>query len=221
MAVVCRKNKVPSCMVSIEKSRGFNLIELLVALVVVAVALFAVAKIQILGLQSGESAKQSTASTVNVLNLLERLDAHRVGIGNMLDGSDDGISYFMSSADTKNGDSCNEFPIGFDDTDGSGVACEIDAWVYSVKNSLNLVNDEDICANVFIETVPNFNYKLGMKYRIPKVTVEYKWRKTPSSSADINCNLVDNRLPPPKYDSNPSNDQTAEIGYSTMEYLLP
>ena len=53
-------SKVTNSMVFIGKSKGFNLIELLVSLVVVALSLFAVAKIQIMGLQSGESAKQST-----------------------------------------------------------------------------------------------------------------------------------------------------------------
>jgi len=51
----------------IGKTFGFNLIELLVSLVVVAVSLFAVAKIQIFGLQAGEGSKQSTASTTDIV----------------------------------------------------------------------------------------------------------------------------------------------------------
>lgn len=213
-------SKVTNSMVFIGKSKGFNLIELLVSLVVVALSLFAVAKIQIMGLQSGESAKQSTASTVNVVNLMERFDAHRVGIGSLLAKNKGTVTFFLNKNKFE-GVNCNNFAIGFDDTDGSGVPCEIDAWIYSVWNSLNLQNDDDICAKVTIKDVPGFKYKTGMKYKIPKVMVDYKWRKTPSSSANLNCVKDGERLPPPVYSTNVSVDQSAEIGYSTMEYLLP
>ena len=87
----------------IGKTFGFNLIELLVSLVVVAVSLFAVAKIQIFGLQAGEGSKQSTASTVSVVNLMERLSGHRQGISKLLKTSSDGYVIFtLNDVDAMN-----------------------------------------------------------------------------------------------------------------------
>lgn len=105
----------------------------------------------------------------------------------------------------------------------TGIKCEIDAWIYSVWNSLNLEGEKDICANIFISSVDGYEYKTGEKFDVPRVAVEYKWRKTPSSAAaKMHCTLNDkNRLEPPKFSTNADEDETAEIGFSSMEYLLP
>ena len=197
----------------IGKTFGFNLIELLVSLVVVAVSLFAVAKIQIFGLQAGEGSKQSTASTVSVVNLMERLSGHRQGISKLLKTSSDGYVIFtLNDVDAMNmsASACSKVPLADEyrnkNSAETGIKCEIDAWIYSVWNSLNLEGKK---------TNENFD--------VPRVAVEYKWRKTPSSDANkMRCTLNDkNRLEPPKFSTNADEDETADIGFSSMEYLLP
>lgn len=214
----------------IGKTFGFNLIELLVSLVVVAVSLFAVAKIQIFGLQAGEGSKQSTASTVSVVNLMERLSGHRQGISKLLKTSSDGyIKFTLDNVEAMNmSDSdCSKVPLADEyrnkNSAETGIKCEIDAWIYSVWNSLNLEGKKDICANILITSVDDYEYKTGEKFDVPRVAVEYKWRKTPSSAAaKMRCTLNDkNRLKPPKFSTNADEDETAEIGFSSMEYLLP
>ena len=168
------------------KSRGFNLIELLVSLVVVAVSLFAVAKIQITGMQTTHGAKQSTSSTVSTVNLLERLSGHRDGLRTLLDAqTSHNVSYQLKSADQD--DKCNTLPT----------------------------HDEE-----------NSDSKEDLDYNLPRVIVEYKWRKNPSSSnwgenGSKACVFENNRLNPPVYSSNPSADESADVGFSSMEYLLP
>ena len=212
------------------KSRGFNLIELLVSLVVVAVSLFAVAKIQITGMQTTHGAKQSTSSTVSTVNLLERLSGHRDGLRTLLDAqTSHNVSYQLKSADQD--DKCNTLPTHDEENSDSSKAnlaieCEIKAWVFSVHNSLNLVESTDICANVFISDIRDYEYKKNFDYNLPRVIVEYKWRKNPSSSnwgenGSKACVFENNRLNPPVYSSNPSADESADVGFSSMEYLLP
>lgn len=214
----------------IGKTFGFNLIELLVSLVVVAVSLFAVAKIQIFGLQAGEGSKQSTASTVSVVNLMERLSGHRQGISKLLKTSSDGYVIFtLNDVDAMNmsASACSKVPLADEyrnkNSAETGIKCEIDAWIYSVWNSLNLEGKKDICANILITSVDDYEYKTDENFDVPRVAVEYKWRKTPSSDADkMRCTLnAKNRLEPPKFSTNADEDETAEIGFSSMEYLLP
>lgn len=211
--------------------KGFNMIELLVSLVVVAVSLFAVAKIQITGMQSVEGAKQTTGSTVSIANIIERLSGHRDGIRAILGNSGNGsANFFLDKVDALSDVSgCDAVPSA-DEASSSdkaikGLKCEIDAWVYSIYNALNLSDAEDICANITITDVSGtsgYSYKTGFKYSVPMVRVEYKWKKAPSvDSSKLKCTVTDNKLAQPQYSHDPAVDETAEIGYSSMEYLLP
>ncbi|MCR4554764.1 MAG: prepilin-type N-terminal cleavage/methylation domain-containing protein [Succinivibrionaceae bacterium] len=210
-----------------RRAKGFNLIELLVSLVVVAVSLFAVAKIQITGMQSVEGSKQSTSSVVSVANLVERLSAHSTAVRTV--SRKGGIVELFKGASAVNDAHSSQLADCGGTKDESNLAdakvviyCEIDAWIYSVYNALNLRNDSDICAFVNIRFTPGYDYKDDFKgIKIPKILAQYKWKKAPSVSTDINCEATDNKLEPPKYNTDPSQDETADIGFSAMEYLLP
>lgn len=220
----------------LTRMRGFNLIELLVSLVVVAVSLFAIAKIQITGMQSVEGAKQSAGSTVSVASFIERLSLHREAVRTILDASTatpHSLTYLLKSLDDEalNGATSSACKGDLDqlkvDEATTSVVCEIDAWLYSVYNALNLKNPGDICAYISISDATDYKYKsnssVSFRYAIPVVMVEYKWRQSPTSATstdDFNCNLKDGHLIKPNltYDSK---DQSGEIGYSSMEYLLP
>ena len=225
-------------------TRGFNLIELLVSLVVVAVSLFAVAKIQITGMQGVEGAKQSTSSTIGVVNLIERLSIpeHRDGIRTLI-STQSGNQFAVSGSLKKfNQDfgsvNCEDVP-SYEEATNPEVAkrainCEIGGWIESLKNAFNISSDEDICMNVLARDVSDsssgFEYRNDsdgvhhFAYRIPRITVEYKWKKVSSAqfTGTTFCQLDNGLLVRPEISySNDTKYTDTDIGFSSMEYILP
>lgn len=214
-----------------RQARGFNLIELLVSLVVVAVSLFAVAKIQITGMQGVEGAKQSTASTVGVINLIERLSIpeHRDGIRTLINKNGSiAESGSLRDFNTKYGHlKCENVPSKDEATKPTvaenAINCEIGGWIESIKNAFNIESDQDLCMNILIQDVSGdgFIYRTGFVYAIPRITIEYMWRKAKVDQT-LNCtpNSSTNLLEKPNYGYDATNSDS-DIGYSSMEYLLP
>lgn len=224
-----------------RQARGFNLIELLVSLVVVAVSLFAVAKIQITGMQGVEGAKQSTTSTVGVVNIIERLSIpeHRDGLRTLI--SADSHHEFKTSGtldefnDKYGSLDCNNVPSQAEATNRDvaerAIHCEIGGWIESIKNAFNIASESDLCMNIYVRDVSDsshgFSYRNSddgtFAYRIPRITVEYKWKKVDAGSEDDFCTLENNFLKKPtiNYSTTEHEYADANIGFSSMEYILP
>lgn len=222
-----------------RQARGFNLIELLVSLVVVAVSLFAVAKIQITGMQGVEGAKQSLTSTVGVVNLIERLSIpeHRDGIRTLISSSTNRrfqTSGSLEKFNTLYGDlDCNNVPSQEEATNKNvaerAIQCEIGGWIESIKNAFNIAKEPDLCMNVFVRDVSDptngFIYRTSstrtFAYDIPRLTIEYMWKKV-DDGTELDCELENNLLKKPTINyATESEFADANVGFSSMEYILP
>ena len=199
-----------------KKIKGFNLVELLIALIVVSVALFGVAKLQINGMHGMESAKMTTSSVVNVASLIERLSKQRDEIKVYLDTH----AKFsrLKNNNTPEVDACNVTDTTADaNKAGISINCEIDAWVSAAFKTLNLQNSTDICYAVNISYDDNYSYNASMMYAIPRITVALKWQKIPGVGWDNGgggCSVNDSGLMTvPNADS--------DVGYMSMEYIAP
>lgn len=208
-----------------KKNMGFNLIELLISLLVVAIGLFAIAKMQILGIHGVEQSKSSTASTIIVGNVIERLSKQRDAIRIYLDkygtytrtGSqlDSGFAEHCSESDT-------DISEGSSGKAQNALDCEISYWVESLVNAMKL-GASDGCYRIIIEDSAPYAYKAveetenATYYKIPKIKVSILWNQISGSSAltaDM-CNAFQESglHQAPAIKSN--------IGFSTMEYLAP
>jgi prepilin-type N-terminal cleavage/methylation domain-containing protein len=214
-----------------KKYSGFNLVELLIALIVVSIALFGIAKLQVNGMHSMESAKMTTSSVVNVANLVERFSKIRDEIKVYLDANDKFVAQKSSRSRLVTDDSlCENKPVcatGSGDSIGNrtGICpesaditlkCEIDAWMASTFETLNLQNDDDICYSVRVAYDDNFEYSPGIKYAIPKVTIALKWKKISGvdwGNGGCSANADTGLMTVPAVDS--------DIGYMSMEYIAP
>lgn len=207
-----------------KKNMGFNLIELLISLLVVAIGLFAIAKMQILGIHGVEQSKSSTASTIIVGNVIERLSKQRDAIRIYLDNQG---TYTKTDSQLDSGfaEHCSETET--DISEGSSgkaqnaLDCEISYWVESLVNAMRL-DASDGCYRIVIEDSAPYAYKAvetanATYYKIPKIKVSILWNQISGSSAltaDM-CNATQESglHKSPAIGSN--------IGFSTMEYLAP
>ncbi len=201
-----------------RKSYGFNLIELLIALILISIALFAIAKLQISGMHSMESAKTTTASVVNVSNLVERLSKDRDEIRTYLESNKSYYIHRSSSASVA--ENCSGGGAGTAAEAKITLDCEVDAWVSATFSTLNLESKNDICYTVLIRETNNFSYG-SFSYAIPLITVSLKWKKTTgvdwktSATGDTGCtgNKDTGLMTVPSPDG--------DIGYMSMEYIAP
>lgn len=201
-----------------RSSKGFNLVELLIAMIVVSISLFGVAKLQVNGMHGMESAKLTTTSVVSVANLVERLSKQRDEIKVYLDHK---AAYTVAGASSASivpgGASCNSAGADSEEHARLSLDCEIDSWLSATFSTLNLQDSNDICYAVRISYAnANFNYSAGMRYAIPQILVAIKWKKVSGSSWDTGgCNATNDTgtIAAPGADS--------DIGYMSMEYIAP
>ena len=214
-----------------KSSGGFNLVELLIALIVVSIALFGIAKLQVNGMHSMESAKMTTSSVVNVANLVERFSKTRDEIKVYLDANDKFLAQKTSKSRlvTDENSCINKpaCPVTASSSLGTrtGICpesaavtlkCEIDAWMASTFETLNLQNDDDICYSVRIAYDDNFEYSPNIRYAIPKVTIALKWKKISGvdwGNGGCAANADTGLMTVPAVDS--------DVGYMSMEYIAP
>ncbi len=202
-----------------NKSKGFNLIEVLIALVVISISLFAVARVQIAGMQGMETAKESTSSAVNITNLMERFSKQR-----------DAIRLYLTmnpvEGFVRNG--LGDMDVGCDAMQAAiinatqaeqALSCEVEAWASSMVASLNLESPRDLAYGVTVrDQATNYQYTANISYSIPRITVAVMWKKNPGAK---DMTIADYKLKddgsglmyPPAADS--------EYGYMSMEYVAP
>lgn len=197
------------------KNKGFNLIELLVALVVISISLFAVAKVQISGMQGMETAKEATSSAVNITNLIERLSKQRDALRVYLNGSDEKYKQNNLASETIINGACTKTPTKNAANAKNAIGCEIDAWANSMVESLNLGSKADLAYGVTIDDEGDYSYTKTIKYTLPRITIAVMWKKNPGATMnETDYELDDNGLmTPPGVDS--------ELGYMSMEYIAP
>lgn len=205
-----------------KKNMGFNLIELLISLLVVAIGLFAIAKMQILGIHGVEQSKSSTASTIIVGNVIERLSKQRDAIRIYLDNYG---TYTKTGSQLDSGfaEHCNDTDIseGSSGKAQNALDCEISYWVESLVNAMRL-DASDGCYRIVIEDSAPYAYKAvetanATYYKIPKIKVSILWNQISGSSAltaDM-CNATQ------ESGLHKSPALGSNIGFSTMEYLAP
>lgn len=199
-----------------NKSKGFNLIEVLIALVVISISLFAVARVQIAGMQGMETAKESTSSAVNITNLMERFSKQRDAIRLYLSAHSDGFSkHGLASMDM----GCTSMPTSITNADQAdqALSCEVEAWASSMVAALNLETSDDLAFSVLVIDRQNYEYTTNIRYSIPRITVAVMWKKNPGADMTIaDYKLKDDGsglMYPPAADS--------ELGYMSMEYVAP
>ncbi len=206
-----------------NKSKGFNLIEILVALVVISISLFAVARVQISGMQGMETAKESTSSAVNITNLIERLSKQRDAIRLYLDKHGSYSANQLASDNiVSSSDACPTSPISDVDDAQKAIGCEIDAWASSMVEALGLtdgngnVDKTALAYGVTIEDQgTDYKYTNTIKYKIPRITIAVMWKKNPGAELDKKSwTINDKRLMT-------SPDVKSELGYMSMEYIAP
>lgn len=211
-----------------KKNMGFNLIELLISLLVVAIGLFAIAKMQILGIHGVEQSKSSTASTIIVGNVIERLSKQRDAIRIYLDNPANEGTYTRTGSELNSNFASNCSKSGTDISEGSSenaknaLDCEISYWVESLVNAMKL-GASDGCYRIIIEDSAPYAYeaveetKNATYYKIPKIKVSILWNQISGSSALTKemCNATQ------ESGLHKSPAIKSNIGFSTMEYLAP